>query len=356
MKPNRLVTAFLVVWVLSRLIGDEPTHADKKRLPPVKSIRGHVMDNRGKSITGAKVFVRNVSKNTTTVLITDENGLFAVYGLDPKVDYEVHAEYGQFVSETKSVSLFLNRYDNVFNFELGPKDSAGVTSASLSTETVTFPTADQVTLVGDWCRPVVGKKEARFPTVLLLHGFGQDRSVWQDFARNQLLPVGFAVLNLDLRGHGASTRQGGSNIAADPSWRSDPTKFCADIESAVRWLKSRDEVDPNRIAVMGCDLGADLAFVASGKYEEIRAAISVSGDAQNAKRLAGTDQDFQPHSILYIATQGDSSAAESARQLEKLTGSPVRVQIYEDSEAHGAKILVDLPQVFPLVVDWLKKM
>ena len=74
-----------------------PTEAWKKKEPPTKSIHGHVVDARKRSIVGAKVFIRNVNKKTTTTLITDENGLYAIYGLDPKVDYEVHAEHGKFV-------------------------------------------------------------------------------------------------------------------------------------------------------------------------------------------------------------------------------------------------------------------
>jgi hypothetical protein len=108
--------------------------------------------------------------------------------------------------------------------------------------------------------------------------------------------------------------------------------------------------------MIGCDLGADLAFLASGKYEEIRSAVALSGSVENAKHLVGGIENFQPHSILYVATQGDSAAAESAHQLEKLTGFPVRVQIYENSAAHGSQILQDLPEASLLIMDWLKNM
>lgn len=356
MKANRLVGILFVSLLLYELPGGWPVHADKKKAPPVKSIRGHVVDGRKKSIVGAKVYVRNVNKNTTTVLITDEGGLYAVYGLDPKVDYEVHAEFGRFVSEKKSVSSFLNRFDNVFNFELGPKGGpVSLAAPAFSGEGVTLQTIDQVKLVGDWYRPA-GDKSTKVPAVLLLHGFGQDRQLWQDFIRTHLLPGGFGALSLDLRGHGGSTTKGTASISADPSWRADPKQFPADIEPALRWLKSRADIDENRIAVIGCDLGADLAFIASGKYEEVRAAVAISGDAENSGRLASAVQNFQPHSILYLTSQGDSPAAESARQLEKLTGSPVRVQVFENSKARGAAILKDIPEAAPLVMDWLKKM
>jgi pimeloyl-ACP methyl ester carboxylesterase len=358
MRLNRALKVVLLGWIVCFVIAaaDTTEAAKKKKEPPTKSVHGHVVDARKKSITGAKVFIRNVNKKTTTVLVTDENGLYAIYGLDPKLDYEVHAEHGKFVSEKKSISSFLERFDNVFNFELGSSNSltAPASDTAVSGQAVVLNTADQVKLAGDWYSP--GGGDAKLPTVLLIHGFGQDRRQWDAFVRERLLPSGFAALTLDLRGHGASKEKAGTALNADASWRSDPKQFPLDIEAAIQWLKSRNDVDVNRIAMVGCDLGADLAFLASGKFEEVRSAIAISGDAGNAVILARAIPDFQPHSILYLATQGDSLAANSAREFEKRTGFPVRVQIYENSEARGVKILQDIPEAVALMIDWLKKM
>jgi pimeloyl-ACP methyl ester carboxylesterase len=248
------------------------------------------------------VFIRNVNKKTTTVLVTDENGLYAIYGLDPKVDYEVHAEHGKFVSEKKSISSFLDRFDNVFNFELGSSTSSTTTAAgtAASGQAVQLNTADQVRLAGDWYSP--GGGDAKLPAVLLVHGFGGPEAVGC-FCAREIVAVRLRSLTLDLRGHGASKEKAGKALNADASWRSDLKQFPVDIEAAIQWLKSRNDVDVNRIAIIGCDLGADLAFLASGKYEEVRSAIAISGDAGNAGALARPISDFQPHSILYIATQ-----------------------------------------------------
>jgi dienelactone hydrolase len=327
----------------------------KEKVPPTKSIRGHVVDAKKRSIAGAKVFIRNLKKNTTTVLVTDESGLYATYGLDPKVDYEVHAEHGGFVSEKRSVSSFLNRFDNVFTFELGAGEVGGSpTAAQPVGKEMTLLTADGVKLAATWFSPV-GKKEMKSPAVLLVHGFGQDSGIWGPFIKDHLLPAGFAALNLNLRGHGNSLERAGTRISAERSWVSDPRQFPQDIAAAVQWLKSRSDVDVNRIGMLGSDIGANLAFLASGKYEEIRSAVALSGDVEAAKRLAAGIENFQPHSILYVATQGDSAAADSARQFEKLTGFPVRVEIYENSAAHGVQILQDIPAALLLLMDWLKK-
>jgi len=358
MRLNRALKFVLLAWVVCFVISgaDKAIAAKKKKEPPTKSIHGHVVDARKKSITGAKVFIRNVSKKTTTTLITDENGLYAIYGLDPKVDYEVQAEHGKFLSETKSVSSFLDRFDNVFNFELGSSTVSNATASrtALSSQVVQLTTSDQVRLAGDWYSP--GSGDAKGPAVLLVHGFGQDRRQWGGFVKDRLLPAGFAALSLDLRGHGGSTQKPGATLNADASWRADPKQFPLDIEAAIQWLKSRNDVDVNRIAMIGCELGAELAFLASGKYEEVRSAIAISGDAGNAALLVKAIPDFQPHSILYIATQGDLQAANSAREFEKRTGFPVRVQIYENSEARGVKILQDIPEAPGLMIDWLKKL
>ena len=357
MTLNRLPKAVLLVcWAVGLILLNSLQTEGKKKEPPTKSIHGHVVDARKRSIVGAKVFIRNVNKKTTTTLLTDENGLYAIYGLDPKVDYEVHAEYGKFVSEKKSVSSFLDRFDNVFNFELGSSStsSAAGSGAAVSGQSVLLNTTDQVKLAGDWYSPNVG--DAKLPAVLLVHGFGQDRKQWDSLVRERLLPAGFAALTVDLRGHGASKEKAGASLTAEPGWSSDPKQFPLDIGAAIQWLKARKDVDVNRIAIIGCELGADLAFVASGKYEEVRSAIVISGDAGNAGVLAKAIPNFQPHSILFIATQGDSQGASSAREFEKQTGFPVRVQIYENSEARGVKVLQDIPEASGLMIDWLQKM
>jgi dienelactone hydrolase len=356
MTLNRLPKVVLLVcWAAgSILLNSLPTEGKKKE-PPTKSIHGHVVDARKRSIVGAKVFIRNVNKKTTTTLITDENGLYAIYGLDPKVDYEVHAEYGKFVSEKRGVSSFLDRFDNVFNFELGSSGTSNAASGNaVSGQSVLLNTTDQVKLAGDWYSPIVG--DAKLPAVLLAPWIWTGSETVGLLVRERLLPAGFAALTVDLRGPWRKQGEGRASLTAEPGWSSDPKQFPLDIGAAIQWLKARKDVDVNRIAIIGCELGADLAFVASGKYEEVRSAIVISGDAGKCWGLDQGNTWFStPFDSLYCCS-GDSQAASSAREFEKQTGFPVRVQIYENSEARGIKILQDNPEASGLMIDWLKKM
>jgi pimeloyl-ACP methyl ester carboxylesterase len=355
MKVNHFSRLERILAIVCLLLMFSGIGTGKEKVPPTKSIRGHVMDARNKSIAGAKVYIRNVKKKTTTVLITDEGGLYSIYGLDPKVDYEVQAEHGGLVSEKKSVSSFLNRFDNVFNFQLKPGRSGRAKAGSEPEELeVDLQTSDGVKLAANWTSPS-GGEEGAFPSVLLIHDLGEDSRVWEGLVQKHLLPAGFAVLSLDLRGHGRSAEAPEAKTGADPTRAFASNVFPPDIAAAVRWLKSREDVDVNRISVVGCGLGADLAYLASGKHEEIRSAVAISANAENAKRLSAGIQNFLPHAILFMACDGDQNGVASARELEKLTGFPVRVQIYENSAARGKQLLQEISEASLLLLDWLKK-
>src|SRR6266704_2990887 len=83
-----------------------------------KNIHGVVQDLRGKPLAGARVFVRDMKTKVVRTLETDQAGEYKVYALTPTVDYEIYAEFKGKASEKKFVSSFLNREDNVLNFQL----------------------------------------------------------------------------------------------------------------------------------------------------------------------------------------------------------------------------------------------
>ena len=354
MNQRNLARVLIVISVLF-VLSSGPAMALKKKEPATKTIRGQVVDKTNQPVAGAKVFIRNVSKKTTTVLTSDETGLFSIYGLDPKIDYILHAEFGKLASEQKTVSGYLNRMDNFLTFELVEKihSSSGNTPSGFDRVEVELVGADQFRLVADWYEPQ-GTTE-KFPAVLLIHDFGEDRHTWDSFIQSALLPKGLGVLNIDLRGHGGSTSKGNGKVQAQPGWIMDPKQFPADVEAAVNWLKSKERVDVNRLACIGGGMGADLAFFASGKFEEVRTAVALSSTAEVAQTWAKDIQNFQPHSILYIAAQGDLPGLDSSHQLERLTGFPVQVRIVLNSNLKGSKLVSDIQEVSQMVLDWIQK-
>ena len=91
-----------------------------------------------------------------------------------------------------------------------------MSTAHSAPQTVTFRGVDDLTLVADeWNHERGGR-----PTVLMLHGGGQNRYSWKNTGQI-LADHGFHVVALDSRGHGDSDRSPTANYAVEA--------LCADI-------------------------------------------------------------------------------------------------------------------------------
>ena len=311
--------------------------------PKPKNIHGVVQDLRGKPLPGARVFLKNVKTNVVRTLETDTNGEYKVYGLPPDVDYELYADYKGKASEKKFVSSFLNREDNVLNFQL---DVAVIENAgSPAGSDAVFKAFDLVELHASFEMPP--GVPAPIPAVLLLHGYGEDRSAWKEFSK-ELLNRGWAVMALDLRGHGESRSKNGRPIQAAPDWRTNAHEFPVDLDPALDWLKSRPRINNNKIVVIGFDVGANLALIASGRFQEVRTAVAIKPNFDESLALSGSAQDFQPRSTLVVV-----SAAAEGERFKSLVKAPNRVVV--SSQSGGSAQWTADRQVRDAVFQWLKE-
>src|SRR5207302_214344 len=170
---------------------------------------------------------------------------------------------------------------------------------------------------------------APVPAVLMLHGYGENRSVWKAL-EPELLKRGWAVMSLDLRGHGESKAQNQVPIAAAPAWRSDPHEFPGDLDPTLDWIKGQARVNTRKIVIIGSDVGANLALIASGRYPEVRTVVAIKPNLAEALALAGSAQDFQPRAALIVA----STQAEADR-IRPLVRAPSRVLVASHSGNTG---------------------
>jgi pimeloyl-ACP methyl ester carboxylesterase len=264
--------------------------------PMPKNITGVVRDLRGTPLFGAVVFIRDMKNNVIRTLPVDQEGRYSIRALTPSIDYEVHAEFRGKASEKKLVSGFVDRQDNVVNFELDVAVIEG-TTAEPDDAGPEFRTFDLVELHASFRLPV--GVPAPIPAVLLLHGYGEDRTVWGTL-RDELLTRGFAVMSLDLRGHGESKSRNGLPIQLSEDWRTKPSEFPLDLDPALDYLKAQTRLDTRRIVVIGYDVGANLALLASGRFPEVRTVVALKPNLAESHALAGSAQDFTPRSALIV--------------------------------------------------------
>jgi uncharacterized protein len=143
--------------------------------------------------------------------------------------------------------------------------------------TVSFParTDAGITIVASWFPAPTGLDA---PTVIEVHGFGGCRLGPGDLlAAGMLHRRGIAVLMIDLRDHGDSTREDGRFAGGTEEYR--------DVLGAWDWLRAQD-VPERRIGILGFSLGAATTMIAMGQEPRIAAIWSDSsfGDIGSALR------------------------------------------------------------------------
>ena len=74
-----------------------------------RTVRGTVIDKAENPLASAVVYMKNTLTNDVRTYITDTSGAFRFNGLDPHVDYELHAEHDNLTSNTRTISSFDTR-------------------------------------------------------------------------------------------------------------------------------------------------------------------------------------------------------------------------------------------------------
>jgi hypothetical protein len=110
-NPNFCFSGALFLFALLAL----PAGAQQSEL---RTVRGAVLDRAENPVVSAVVYLKNVRTLAVKTYISDRSGEYRFSGLDPNVDYEVHAESENMTSNTRTVSSFDSRKDIVISLKL----------------------------------------------------------------------------------------------------------------------------------------------------------------------------------------------------------------------------------------------
>lgn len=136
----------------------------------------------------------------------------------------------------------------------------------LDARDVRFATTDGLSLHGWFMPAVTAHPGGRAPTVLHVHGNAGNVDGHAAFSKF-LTSHGFNVFVFDYRSYGRS------DLALQPLRRDD---LLADARAALRAVRERADVDPDRIAVFGVSLGGALGLTLAAQEPEVRCVVSVS--------------------------------------------------------------------------------
>ncbi|MEV5850425.1 alpha/beta fold hydrolase [Streptomyces sp. NPDC051985] len=104
------------------------------------------------------------------------------------------------------------------------------------------------------------------PVVVLGHGLGATREMRLDAFAERFAQAGVAALAFTYRHFGDS--------GGHPRQLLSIKRQLADWDSALAWVRARDDVDGTRVAVWGSSFGGGHAITVASRHPELRAAVA----------------------------------------------------------------------------------
>nr|WP_315200504.1 alpha/beta fold hydrolase [uncultured Flavobacterium sp.] len=149
------------------------------------------------------------------------------------------------------------------------------------TEEVTFENkTDKNVLAGTLSLP---SKEGKFPVVILITGSGPENRDEELFGHKPFLVLadyltkkGIAVLRFDDRGVAKSTGDFKTATTID---------FARDVQAGVDYLKTRKEIDKNKIGLIGHSEGGVIAPVVAGNSKDVDFIVLLAGTGIRGDKL-----------------------------------------------------------------------
>jgi uncharacterized protein len=182
-------------------------------------------------------------------------------------------------------------------------------------------TAADGTRLAGWYVPSASDTGPTGPTVVLVHGWGSNKSALLD--RAALLHERYNLVLLDLRNHGQS----------ESTATTQGVREAGDVEAVVDWLESAKA--PGQIAIFGVSMGGVTALNAADDDERIDAVIIEATHATMANAAkARLDAAGYPLSLpgswaillgALVRTGEDVSSADAVQAVTRLDERPVLI-------------------------------
>ena len=200
-------------------------------------------------------------------------------------------------------------------------------------------TNQDVTLGGTLSLP---EGEGPFPVVILITGSGaQNRDeeilgfkpfgIIADYLATN---SGVAVLRYDDRGIGASTGDTASSTSED---------FTSDVLAWVEYLKTRPDIDPKAIGLLGHSEGGLIAPMAASQSEDIAFIVLMGGPAQSGEEIIYKQVEL----IARASGVPEDQITEALAQQRRLFDGLIRGQDWEGAKEELRQQIVDQVNALP---------
>lgn len=196
--------------------------------------------------------------------------------------------------------------------------------------------------------------------LLLLHDMARDHTAWDFPTRDgtfldALVERDFAVLAVDLRGHGQSTGADGQRVTdpgrnlTEEDWRSARE----DVAQAAAYLAARTEAP---LVIVGASIGANLGVLFAEEYDPVLTGLALISPGLQYRGIGISDsmENIGEVRLWAVASHDDQYSAETVQALEGMHASLVS-KLY-DGNGHGTALLREEPAAVADLLSWLENL
>jgi hypothetical protein len=121
----RIALPLLLAFSLTATSPSSPQTKDQKRAEAqLRTVHGSVLDKAENPVPSSVVYLKNLKTQAVKTYIADDAAHYRFSGLDPNVDYEIHAEHAEVTSPTRTISSYDTRRDMELTLKLSRKKPA----------------------------------------------------------------------------------------------------------------------------------------------------------------------------------------------------------------------------------------
>ena len=201
------------------------------------------------------------------------------------------------------------------------------------------------------------KNKKDFSTVVLLHSLGYNSQWWGNLPEN-LLEKGYAVLLVDLRGHGNSIY---NSKLSKVSWKSMKnkafSKYPSDVITVINYIKDDNKkIFFNNYAFVGSDIGAVTAILTANEISNKPKTIVMLSPIIQTKGLYAPVKfaELDNIDILSIIGTSDIDGEKTNNYLKKFAQSTY-AQYSSTSKSTGMLMLKHDESLSNVIVEWIEQ-
>ena len=307
---KKITTLILITLLTAAAFGQDIT-GQWNGVLKVNATQLHVVFNISKSDKGYSSTMDSPDKSANGIPVTStafENSILKLAVSNAQIEYKGELKgdevVGTFKQGGQEFPMNLSRKIVEKKTVIRPQDP--IKPYPYYTEDVIFEnTQANISLAGTLSLP---EKEGNFPVVILITGSGPQNRDEEILGHKPFLVIadyltknGIAVLRYDDRGIGKSKGDFKTATSAD---------FATDVESAIAYLKTRKEINQQKIGLIGHSEGGLIAPMVAAKSKDINFIILLA-----APGLRGDKVLLQQQELMAKASGASDADIEKSQTL-----------------------------------------